>query len=66
MKTIIKGLGSGDTADPLDQRATQGWKTTHGIGITGQTRMVRIESTSSLSTTTLSNETLIAAARAAA
>ena len=66
MKTIIKGLGSGGTADPLDQRATQGWKTTHGIGITGQTRMVRIESTSSLSTTTLSNETLIAAARAAA
>lgn len=66
MKTIIKALGSGGTADPLDQRATQGWKTTHGIGITGQTRMVRIESTSSLSTTTLSNETLIAAARAAA
>lgn len=50
MTNIIKPLGSGGTTDPLNQRATQGWKTTHGIGITGQTRMVRIESASSLST----------------
>ncbi len=64
MKTIVKGLGSGGTSDPLDQRATQGWKTTHGIGITGQTCMVRVESVAELSTTTLSNETLIEAARA--
>jgi N4-gp56 family major capsid protein len=46
MHTIIKALGSGGTADPLDQRATQGWKTTHGIGITGETNMVRVESCS--------------------
>lgn len=50
MHTIIKPLGSGGTADPLDQRATQGWKTTHGIGITSQTCMVRIESASTLNT----------------
>lgn len=52
MHNIIKGLGSGGTADPLDQRATQGWKTTHGIGITSQTCMVRVESASSLNTAT--------------
>lgn len=63
MKTIIKPLGSGGTADPLDQRATQGWKTTHGIGITGQTCMVRIESGAELSTAALSNEALVEAAR---
>lgn len=51
MHTIIKPLGSGGTSDPLDQRATQGWKTTHGIGITSQTCMVRIESASTLNTT---------------
>lgn len=60
MQTIIKPHGSGGTADPLNQRATQGWKTTHGIGITGETNMVRIESTSALKTTTLSNSALIA------
>lgn len=65
MHTIVKPLGSGGTSDPLNQRATQGWKTTHGIGITGQTCMVRIESCATLSTTTQSNESLLAAARAA-
>lgn len=52
MQTIIKGLGSGGTADPLNQRATQGWKCTHGIGITCETAMVRIESGSALNTAT--------------
>lgn len=51
MHTIIKPLGSAGSADPIEQRATQGWKTTHGIGITSQTSMVRIESASSLNTT---------------
>lgn len=59
MQTIIKPHGSGGTADPLNQRATQGWKTTHGIGITGETNMVRIESVSALNTQTISNEALI-------
>lgn len=49
-QTIVKGFGSGGTADPLNQRATQGWKTTHGVGIIGQTRMVRIETASTLNT----------------
>ncbi len=49
-QTIVKNFGSGGTADPLNQRATQGWKTTHGVGIIGQTRMVRIESAASLNT----------------
>ena len=52
MQTIIKGFGSGGTADPLNQRATQGWKTTFGIGITNECAMVRIESASALSTAT--------------
>lgn len=52
MQNIIKPLGSAGTSDPLNQRATQGWKTTHGIGITGQTRIVRIESAATLNTAT--------------
>ena len=63
MHTIIKPHGSGGTSDPLNQRATQGWKTTHGIGITGQTCMVRIESTATLNTETQNNWDLIAQAR---
>ncbi len=49
MQTIIKPLGSAGSADPINQRATQGWKTTYGVGITGQCYMVRIESASSSS-----------------
>jgi len=63
MHTIIKPHGSGGTSDPLNQRATQGWKTTHGIGITGQTCMVRIESTATLNTEPQNNWDLIAQAR---
>lgn len=63
MHTIIKALGSGGTSDPLNQRATQGWKTTHGIGITGQTNMVRIESTATLNTQPQNNWDLLAQAR---
>ena len=59
MKNIIKGFGSGGTADPLDQRATQGWKTTHGIGIVGETCMIRIESCSALETTGKTNKQMI-------
>lgn len=46
MQTIIKELGSSGAADPLNQRGTQGWKTSHGVGIICQTNMVRIESAS--------------------
>lgn len=65
LHTIIKPAGSGGTSDPLDQRSTQGWKTTHGVVITGETSMVRVESAATLNTQTLSNESLLAAAMAA-
>ena len=59
MQTIIKPLGSGGTSDPLNQRATQGWKTTHGIVITSETSIVRVESTATLNYTTFSNESML-------
>lgn len=65
LHTIIKPAGSGGTSDPLDQRSTQGWKTTHGVVITGETSIVRVESAATLDTQTLSNESLLAAAMAA-
>lgn len=33
VKTIGKGLGSGGTSDPLDQRATVGWKMAHAAKV---------------------------------
>ena len=47
LETIIKQLGSGGTADPLNQRATIGWKGTKAVAILVQQYMVRIESASS-------------------
>lgn len=47
IQTITKQLGSGGTADPLDQRATTGWKAAHAAVILSQEAMVRIESVSS-------------------
>lgn len=58
MQTIIKPLGSAGSADPINQRGSQGWKTTHGIGITGQTCIVRIESCATLSYTAKANSWL--------
>lgn len=49
LKTIIKQLGSGGTADPLDQRATVGWKATKTAVILSDEYMVRIETGSSFS-----------------
>lgn len=45
MKLIVKQLGSGGSADPLDQRATVGWKATKTAEILVQQYMVRIETT---------------------
>lgn len=42
--TIIKQLGSGGTADPLNQRATVGWKAMKTAKILIQAYMVRVES----------------------
>lgn len=47
MQHILKQLGSGGTADPLNQRATVGWKATHTAEILIPQYLVRIETTAS-------------------
>lgn len=51
LEMIVKQKGSAGTADPLNQRATAGWKATKTAEILTQTFMLRIESGSSFSTT---------------
>ena len=46
IETIVKQLGSGGTADPLNQRSTVGWKLNKTAKILTEEYMVRIESTS--------------------
>ena len=46
LQHIVKQLGSGGTADPLNQRATAGWKAIKTAEILVQNYMVRIESAS--------------------
>lgn len=46
LQHIVKQLGSAGTADPLDQRATAGWKATKVAERLVEAYMVRIESTS--------------------
>ncbi len=46
MQHIVKQLGSGGTADPLDQKATAGWKATQAAKILVDQFIVRIESCS--------------------
>lgn len=43
LKNIVKPLGSAGTADPLDQRATTGWKATFVAKILNDDFIVRIE-----------------------
>ena len=43
VKNIVKPLGSGGTADPLDQRATSGWKITFVAKILNDAFMARLE-----------------------
>lgn len=43
LENIIKQLGSAGTADPLNQRATSGWKATHTAEVLTQEFMVRNE-----------------------
>jgi N4-gp56 family major capsid protein len=43
VQNIIKPLGSGGTADPLNQRATSGWKATFVAKILDDTAMLRLE-----------------------
>jgi N4-gp56 family major capsid protein len=43
MSNIIKPLGSAGSADPLDQRATSGWKAITTTKILNDSWIVRIE-----------------------
>lgn len=52
LKTIIKNLGSGGTADPLDQRSTVGWKAAKTACRLVEEYMLRFECVSSWSATT--------------
>lgn len=45
LQHIVKQLGSGGTSDPLNQRATVGWKLTKTAKILVQQYMVRVETT---------------------
>ena len=47
LQHIVKPLGSGGTSDPLNQRATRGWKVTHGACRLCEAFMIRVESSSS-------------------
>lgn len=55
LKTIIKQLGSAGTADPLEQRATAGWKATKVAERLVEEYMVRVESGSSFAQTAKGN-----------
>ncbi len=46
LENITKSLGSGGTADPLNQRSTVGWKALHTAKILVDEYMVRIETVS--------------------
>ena len=48
METVVKPFGSGGSADPLNQRATEGWKAHFVCKVLQNLNMVRIESISSL------------------
>jgi len=47
IRNIVKPLGSAGAADPLEQRATTGWKATFVAKILNELAMIRIESTAS-------------------
>jgi N4-gp56 family major capsid protein len=49
LQHIVKQLGSAGTGDPLDQRATAGWKATKVAERLVEEYLVRIESTSTFS-----------------
>ena len=55
IETIVKQLGSGGTADPLNQRATAGWKLNKTAAILTQEYMVRIESAASFGASAVAN-----------
>ena len=55
LQSIVKQLGSGGTADPLNQRSTCGWKAIKTAEILYQDYIVRIESASTYSNNSASS-----------
>ena len=55
LETIVKQLGSSGTADPLNQRATAGWKAIKTAEILHDPYLVRIESASTFSSEAVAN-----------
>ena len=55
LQTIIKQLGSGGTADPLNQRATVGWKAVKTAEILVQAYLWRVECCSAFSPSATAN-----------
>lgn len=55
IETIVKQLGSGGTADPLNQRSTVGWKLNKTAKILEESYMVRIESAASFGSSAEAN-----------
>jgi len=55
IETIVKQLGSGGTADPLNQRSTVGWKLNKTACILTGEYMVRIESAASFGSSAVAN-----------
>lgn len=53
LKHIVKQLGSAGSADPLDQRATAGWKATHAAVRLVEAYMVRVETASAFTPATV-------------
>ncbi len=48
LEMIVKPLGSGGTADPLNQRATVGWKATHVAELLNSQHIIRVECSSEM------------------
>ena len=48
LEHIFKGFGSGGTSDPLDQRATVGWKASHAAAVLCPEWLVDVHTASSL------------------
>ena len=57
LQHIVKQLGSAGTADPLNQRATAGWKATKVAERLVEPYMIRIESTSTFTSDEVEGET---------
>ena len=55
MEMIVKGRGSGGTADPLDQRSTVGYKFSTAAKVLYPERIIRLESASSFGAADLTN-----------